>query len=230
VRSLDDGLSAFWDDVTAPQAVAAMKLTLIASAIIAIVDAVMGTLIAWVLVRDEFPGKSVVNALIDLPFALPTIVAGLVLLALYGPNGPIGINVAYTRVAILMCLLFITLPFVVRAVQPVLMALERDVEEAAQSLGARQWTIFRRIILPALRPAILAGVGLSFGRAVGEFGSVVLISGNLPYKTEVASVLVFAQIESDNTTGAAAVSVVLLAVSFLVLLGISFIARRGIRR
>jgi sulfate transport system permease protein len=230
VRSLDDGLSAFWDDVTAPQAVAAMKLTLIASALIALVDAVMGTLIAWVLVRDEFPGKSVVNALIDLPFALPTIVAGLVLLALYGPNGPVGINVAYTRVAILMCLLFITLPFVVRAVQPVLMALERDVEEAAQSLGAKQWTIFRRIILPALRPAILAGVGLSFGRAVGEFGSVVLISGNLPYKTEVASVLVFAQIESDNTTGAAAVSVVLLAISFLVLLAISFVARRGIRR
>jgi sulfate transport system permease protein len=230
VRSLDDGVASFWDDVTAPQAVAAMKLTLVASLIVAVVDAVMGTLIAWVLVRDEFPGKSVVNALIDLPFALPTIVAGLVLLALYGPNGPIGINVAYTRAAILMCLLFITLPFVVRAVQPVLMALERDVEEAAQSLGARQWTIFRRIILPALRPAILAGVGLSFGRAVGEFGSVVLISGNLPYKTEVASVLVYGQIESDNTTGAAAVSVVLLAISFVVLLGISFVARRGIRR
>jgi sulfate/thiosulfate transport system permease protein len=190
---------------------------------------VMGTLIAWVLVRDEFPGKRIVNALIDLPFALPTIVAGLVLLALYGPSGPIGINIAYTRVAVLMALLFITLPFVVRAVQPVLMALERDVEEAAQSLGAKQWTIFRRIILPALRPAILAGVGLSFGRAVGEFGSVVLISGNLPYKTEVASVLVFAQIESDNTTGAAAVSVVLLAISFLVLLGISLVARRGMR-
>jgi sulfate transport system permease protein len=230
VRSLDDGLAAFWDDVTSPQAVAAMKLTLIASLIVAAIDAVMGTVIAWVLVRDEFGGKRVVNALIDLPFALPTIVAGLVLLALYGPNGPVGINVAYTRIAILMCLLFITLPFVVRAVQPVLMALERDVEEAAESLGAKPWTIFRRIILPALRPAMLAGVGLAFGRAVGEFGSVVLISGNLPYKTEVASVLVYAQIESDNTTGAAAVSVVLLAISFLVLLGISYVARRGVRR
>jgi sulfate/thiosulfate transport system permease protein len=206
-----------------------MKLTLVASLIVAAIDAVMGTIIAWVLVRDDFPGKRAVNALIDLPFALPTIVAGLVLLALYGPRGPVGINIAYTRVAILMCLLFITLPFVVRAVQPILMALERDVEEAAQSLGAKQWTIFRRIILPALRPAILAGVGLSFGRAVGEFGSVVLISGNLPYKTEVASVLVFAQIESDNTTGAAAVSVVLLAISFLVLLGISYVARRGMQ-
>jgi len=230
VRSLDDGLAAFWDDVTSPQAVAAMKLTLIASLIVAAIDAVMGTVIAWVLVRDEFRGKSVVNAVIDLPFALPTIVAGLVLLALYGPSGPIGINIAYTRVAILMALLFITLPFVVRAVQPVLIALERDVEEAAASLGANPLTIFRRIILPALKPAMLAGVGLAFGRAVGEFGSVVLISGNIPYKTEVASVLVYGQIESDNATGAAAVSVVLLAISFCVLLGISYVARRGIQR
>jgi len=227
VRSLDDGLAEFWDAITAPQAQAAIRLTLVISAIVALIDAVMGTLIAWVLVRDEFPGKRFVNAVIDLPFALPTIVAGLVLLALYGPSGPIGINIAYTRVALLLALLFITLPFVVRAVQPVLMALERDVEEAAESLGAKPLTIFRRIILPALRPAMLAGVGLSFGRAVGEFGSVVLISGNLPYKTEVASVLVYGQIESDNTTGAAAVSVLLLAVSFAVLMGISFIARRG---
>jgi sulfate/thiosulfate transport system permease protein len=230
VRSFDDGLGAFWDDVTSAQAVAAMRLTLIVSLIVAAIDAVMGTLIAWVLVRDEFRGKRVVNALIDLPFALPTIVAGLVLLALYGPSGPVGINIAYTRAAVLMALLFVTLPFVVRAVQPVLMALERDVEEAAESLGAKPLTIFRRIVLPALRPAILAGVGLAFGRAVGEFGSVVLISGNLPYKTEVASVLVFAQIESGNTTGAAAVSVVLLAISFFVLLGISFVARRGIQK
>jgi sulfate/thiosulfate transport system permease protein len=230
VRSFDDGIGEFWDAITSPQAVAAIRLTLIASVIVAAIDAVMGVLIAWVLVRDDFRGKSVVNALIDLPFALPTIVAGLVLLALYGPSGPVGINVAYTRVAILLALLFITLPFVVRAVQPVLMALERDVEEAAESLGARPWTIFRRIILPSLRPAMLAGVGLAFGRAVGEFGSIVLISGNLPYKTEVASVLVFAQIESDNTTGAAAVSVLLLAISFFVLLGISFVARRGMSR
>jgi sulfate transport system permease protein len=227
VRSLDDGLAEFWDAITAPQAQAAIRLTLVISAIVAAIDAVMGTLIAWVLVRDEFPGKRLVNAVIDLPFALPTIVAGLVLLALYGPNGPIGVNVAYTRVALLLALLFITLPFVVRAVQPVLMALERDVEEAAESLGAKPLTIFRRIILPALRPAMLAGVGLSFGRAIGEFGSVVLISGNLPYKTEVASVLVYGQIESDNTTGAAAVSVLLLAVSFAVLMAISFVARRG---
>lgn len=230
MRSLDGGAGEFWDAITSAQAVAAIRLTLLVSLIVAAIDAVTGTLIAWVLVRDEFPGKRAVNALIDLPFALPTIVAGLVLLALYGPSGPVGINVAYTRVALLLALLFVTLPFVVRAVQPVLMSLERDVEEAAESLGARPWTIFRRVILPSLRPALLAGVGLAFGRAVGEFGSVVLISGNLPYKTEVASVLVFAQIESGNTTGAAAVSVLLLAISFLVLLGISFVARRGITR
>ena len=230
VRSFDEGVGAFWDAITAPQAVAAIRLTVIVSLIVAAIDAVMGTLIAWVLVRDEFPGKRIVNGLIDLPFALPTIVAGLVLLALYGPNGPVGINVAYTRIAVLLALLFVTLPFVVRAVQPVLMGLEREAEEAAESLGAGPLTTFRRIILPALRPAILAGVGLAFGRAIGEFGSIILISGNLPYKTEVASVLVYGQIESGNTTGAAAVSVLLLLVAFVVLLGISFIARRGVAR
>ena len=230
VRSLDGGAGAFWDAISSPQAVAAIRFTLLVSALVALIDAVMGTLIAWVLVRDRFAGQRAVNALIDLPFALPTIVAGLVLLALYGPTGPVGINVAYTRAAVLLALLFITLPFVVRAVQPVLMALEREVEEAAESLGARPWTVFRRIILPALRPAMLTGVGLAFGRAVGEFGSIVLISGNLPYKTEVASVVVYAQIESGNTTGAAAVSVLLLAVSFAALLGISLLARRTVAR
>jgi sulfate transport system permease protein len=230
VQSLDGGVAAFWDAITSAQAQAAIRLTLIVSLLVAAINAVIGTLIAWVLVRDQFPGKRIVNGLIDLPFALPTIVAGLVLLALYGPNGPVGINVAYTRIAVLLALLFVTLPFVVRAVQPVLMGLEREAEEAAESLGARPWTIFRRIILPALRPAMLAGVGLAFGRAVGEFGSIVLISGNLPYKTEVASVLVYGQIESGNTNGAAAVSVLLLFVSFLVLLVISSVARRGIVR
>jgi sulfate transport system permease protein len=181
------------------------------------VNAVAGTAIAWVLVRDRFPGKRFVNALIDLPFALPTIVAGLTLLALYGPTGPVGIDVAFTRWAILLALLFVTLPFVVRSVQPVLEALDREAEEAAASLGAGPFTVFRRIVLPSLRPAILSGAGLALGRALGEFGSVVLISGNLPFKTEVASVFVFGQIQSDNTTGAAAVSVVLLAASVVAL-------------
>ena len=224
-KALGGGLDAFWASVTNAQAVAALKLTVGVSAVVAVIDAVMGTLIAWVLVRDEFRGKKLVNALIDLPFALPTIVAGLTLLALYGPKGPVGVNVAYTQAAVGLALLFVTMPFVVRAVQPVLIALDREVEEAAASLGAGPVTTFRRVVLPTLRPAILAGVGLAFGRAVGEFGSVVLISGNLPYKTEVASVFVFGQIESDNTAGAAAVSVLLLVVSFLVLLGIAFLAR-----
>jgi sulfate transport system permease protein len=227
VRSFDDGLGAFWDAISNPQAVAAMRLTLIVSVIVAAIDAVMGTLIAWVLVRDDFRGKSLVNALIDLPFALPTIVAGLVLLALYGPSGPTGINVAYTQAGVALALLFVTMPFVVRAVQPVLMALDREAEQAAASLGAGPVTTFRRIVLPALKPAIFAGVGLAFGRAVGEFGAIILISGNIPYKTEMASVFVYGRIESGATTSAAAVSVLLLLVSFTVLLAISAFARRG---
>jgi sulfate transport system permease protein len=170
-----------------------------------------------VLVRDSFRGKSVVNAIIDLPFALPTIVAGLTLLALYGPRGPIGVNVAYTQVAVVLALLFVTLPFVVRTVQPVLLELDPEMEEAATSLGASRAGVFRRIVFPNLLPAILSGCALSFARAIGEFGSVVLISGNIPFETEVASVYVFGEIESDNVGGAAAVSVVLLATSFAVL-------------
>jgi sulfate transport system permease protein len=229
VRSFDDGAGEFWDAITNPQGLAALRLTLIVSLIVAAIDAVMGVLIAWVLVRDDFRGKSLVNALIDLPFALPTIVAGLTLLALYGSKSPVGIDIAYTQAAVVLALLFVTLPFVVRAVQPVLIGLDREAEQAAASLGAGPVTTFRRIILPALRPAVLAGVGLAFGRAVGEFGSLVLISGNLPYKTEVASVFVYGRIESGATTSAAAVSVLLLLISFVLLLAISYAARRGER-
>jgi sulfate transport system permease protein len=228
-RSLDGGVDAFWTAVTNEQGIAALKLTLTASAIVAALNAVTGTLIAWVLVRDDFPGKKIVNSLIDLPFALPTIVAGLTLLALYGPRSPVGVDLAYTRTAVILALLFVTLPFVVRTVQPVLIELDRDMEEAAASLGASDFTIFRRIILPNLMPAILAGVALAFARAVGEFGSLVLISGNLPFDTEVSSVFIFGQIESDRVTGAAAVSVVLLVISFVVLLGITFLSRWGSR-
>jgi len=228
-KSLEDGFDTFWAAVTNEQALAALKLSLVASGIVAAINAVTGTLIAWVLVRDDFRGKGVVNSLIDLPFALPTIVAGLTLLALYGPRGPVGIDVAYTKVAVILALLFVTLPFVVRAVQPVLMELDEEMEEAAASLGAGNLTIFRRVILPNLTPAILAGVALAFARSVGEFGSLVLITGNLPFDTEVASVFIFGQIESDRVIGAAAVSVVLLAVSLVVLLGISVASRRGAR-
>ncbi len=216
---------SFWDEVSSPQAVAAVKLTLVASAVVALVNAVAGTAVAWVLVRDRFRGQRAVDAVIDLPFALPTIVAGLTLLTLYGPQGPVGVNVAYTRWAIVLSLLFVTLPFVVRTVQPVLLELDPELEEAAASLGASRAATFRRIVLPTIAPAILSGVALAFARAVGEFGAVVLISGNLPFKTEVASVFVFSQLESGNAAGAAAVSVVLLAITFGILLSIG-----GLRR
>jgi len=193
--------------------------------VVALVNAVSGTIIAWVLVRDDFRGRSVVNALIDLPFALPTIVAGLTLLALYGPRSPVGINVAYTRAAIVLAILFVTLPFVVRTVQPVLLELDRELEQAAASLGATRWQTFTRVVFPNLLPGILSGVALAFARAVGEFGSVVLITGNLPFKTEVSSVYIFGQLESGNTSGAAAASVVLLGISFGVLLLIGAVRR-----
>ena len=228
-KSLDGGTGAFWDAVTSRQAISALRFTLVVSLIVAAINAVMGTLVAWVLVRDEFPGRRVVNALIDLPFALPTIVAGITLLALYGPTSPVGIDVAFTKLAVAMALLFVTLPFGVRAVQPVLMELDREMEEAAASLGASSPTIFRRIVLPNLLPAILSGAALSFARAVGEFGSVVLISGNKPFDTQVSSVFISKQIESDATGSAAAVSVVLLAVSLLVLLALRVVEARGDR-
>jgi sulfate/thiosulfate transport system permease protein len=220
VRSTDGGLDAFWASVSSRQAVSALRFTLVVSLAVTAINAVAGTLIAWVLVRDEFPGKRAVNAIIDLPFALPTIVAGLTLLALYGPTSPAGIDIAYTQTAVGLALLFVTLPFVVRSVQPVLMELDLEMEEAARSLGAPPATVFRRIVLPNLVPAILSGCALAFARAVGEFGSLVLISGNIPFQTQVASVYVFKQLESDNPTGAAAVSVVLLLLSLVVLIGL----------
>jgi sulfate transport system permease protein len=224
-----EGASGFWDAVTSAEAIAALELTLVLALIVSLVNAVAGTVTAWVLVRDSFPGKRVVNAIIDLPFALPTIVAGLTLLALYGPQKPIGIDVFATRTAILLALLFVTLPFVVRTVQPVLHELDREMEEAARSLGAGELTVFRRIVLPNILPGILSGVALAFARAVGEIGAVVLISGNLPFRTEVASVYVLSRIQAGDRTGAAAVAVVLLAVSFVLLLGIGAIRRRATR-
>jgi sulfate transport system permease protein len=228
-ESTANGLGSFWDAVSGSQSVAALKLTVICSLIVVAINALFGTLIAWVLVRDEFPGKGVVNAVIDLPFALPTIVAGLTLLTLYGPDSPIGLNVAFTRAAVVFALLFVTLPFVVRAVQPLLLELDREMEEAAASLGASGFTVFRRVILPNLLPGITAGVALAFARALGEFGSLVLISGNIPFKTEVSSVFIRSQIESGNVPGAAAVSVVLLVVSLLLLGVISLAQRWGSR-
>jgi sulfate transport system permease protein len=229
VRSTDGGLQAFWDAATSRQAIAALRFTIGVSLVATLINVVTGTLIAWVLVRDRFRGKRIVNALIDLPFALPTIVAGLTLLALYGPTSPVGIDVAFTQFAVLLALLFVTLPFVIRSVQPVLMELDREMEEAALSLGASNLTVFTRIILPNLVPAILGGAALAFARAVGEFGSIVLISGNIPFDTQVASMFIFKQIESDNPIGAASISVVLLILSLLILFGIRALGRWGAR-
>jgi sulfate/thiosulfate transport system permease protein len=228
-RSSRDGWAAFWEAATQPQALAALRLSFAVAALVAAGNVVMGTVIAWVLVRDRFPGQRVVNALIDLPFALPTIVAGITLLALYGSSSPVGIDIGYSRPGVVLALAFVTLPFVVRSVQPVLLTMEPDMEEAARCLGAGPLTSFRRIVLPTITPALLAGAALAFARGVGEFGSVVILSGNIPYRTEVASVHVFSLVENDDVAGAAAVSVVLLATSVLVLAGLNLVQRRRTR-
>lgn len=225
-RSVSDGLDEFVAAITSPPAMAALQLTFTVSIVVVLINVFMGTAIAWVLVRDDFRGKRYVNALIDLPFALPTIVAGLTLLTLYGPRSPFGINVAYSQAGIVLALLFITLPFVVRAVQPVLAELDQEMEEAGASLGASTPTVIRRIVLPNLVPAILTGAALAFARSVGEFGSVVLIAGNIPYRTELASVYIFGQVEGNRPGAASAVSVVLLVASLLLLLAFDLIRRR----
>lgn len=229
-RASKEGMGRFWEAVTAPEAASAIRLTVAASLLVSVINVILGTLVAWVLVRDEFKGKRVVDALIDLPFALPTIVAGLVLLTLYGANSPLGIRLAYTRAGVVVALLFVTLPFVVRTVQPVLIEFDREMEEAAASLGAGRATVFRRIVLPNLLPAISAGAALSFARGVSEFGSTVLISGNLPFKTQVAAVQIFGQVEANNLTGAAAVATVLLIIALLVLVGLDLLQRLAGRR
>jgi sulfate/thiosulfate transport system permease protein len=222
-EATSEGTQSFRDAVSSPEALAALKLTLGASLAVSALNAVLGTITAWVLVRDEFRGKTVVNAIIDLPFALPTIVAGLTLLALYGPTSPVGIDVAFTRISIVLALMFVTLPFVVRTVQPVLQELDPELEEAAHSLGASTTTTFRRIVLPNILPGILSGVALAFAKAVGEFGSLVIITGNIPFETEVSSVHIYGRIESGDSAGASAVAVVLLGISFLTLLSIGVI-------
>jgi sulfate/thiosulfate transport system permease protein len=209
--------------------VAAFTLTFGAAFVVVGINAVLGTVTAWVLVRDDFRGKSLVNAVIDLPFALPTIVAGITLLALYGPQSPVGTDVAFTKAAIVLALCFVTLPFVIRTVQPVLHELDVEMEEAARSLGAGRLTIFRRIILPNLLPGILSGVALALARALGEIGAVVLISGNNPFRTEVASVYVMLHIENGDPAGASAVAIVLLVAALALLLAIGalrFLATR----
>lgn len=228
--SAKGGWDAFVSAVTSPSAVASFTVTLTISIIVTVVNLVFGLLIAWVLVRDDFPLKRVLDAIIDLPFALPTIVASLVLLALYGPSSPVGISIQYTALGVGVALAFVTLPFVVRAVQPVLLELDRDVEEAAASLGANNLTIFLQVILPALAPALLSGAGLAFARAVGEFGSIVLIGGAIPGETEVSSQWIRTLIENDDPAGAAAISIVLLLISFVVLFVLRYFGARAAKR
>ena len=223
---LDGFLEVLRNDATA----ASLRLTVGTALLTTALNVVMGTVIAWVLVRDRFWGRSVLNVVIDLPFALPTVVAGLVLLSLYGPQSPIGINVANTRIAVFLALAFVTLPFVVRTVQPVLEELEADVEEAAASLGATRFTTVRRVILPSLVPAITAGAALAFARAISEYGSLVLLSGSLPFETQVASVRVLAYLEGGNRAGAATVATVLLAIALAVIVLLDIIQRRVARR
>jgi sulfate transport system permease protein len=224
LKSLSLGPAEFWDAVTTPQALAAFRTTVLLSLVVTVINCIMGTAIAWVLVRDEFPGKSILNATIDLPFALPTIVAGLTLIALYGNDSPFGIDIVRTPTAVVLALCFVTLPFVVRSVQPTLIEIDKDMEEAAASLGASNMTIFRRIILPNLRPAIFSGAALAFARAIGEFGSLVLLAGNV----KIASIYIFAKIDSGDPEGAAALSVVLLLISVGILLIIGRFAKRGL--
>lgn len=213
VNSFSAGLGMFWGSVTNSLALQALEVTLVISVIVAVIGAVMGTLVAWVLVRDRFPGQRVLGALIDLPFALPTIVAGVTLLAVYGPGSPVGVNIAFSRTLVVVALLFVTLPFVVRSVQPVLLELDQEVEEAAASLGASNDVTFRRIVLPALRPAIVSGAALAFARAVGEIGTLLIIAG----KVQIASLVIYADVESDATQSAASLSVVLLLFSLVIL-------------
>lgn len=223
------GWSGFWSALSQPESLAALRLTLLSSLGVTLVNAVMGTAIAWVLVRDRFRGVGFVEVLIDIPFALPTIVAGLTMLTLYGQHSPIGTDLLGTRRGVFVALLFVTLPFVVRSVQPVFEALDRDVEEAAESLGAGPLTVFRRVMLPALAPAIASGSVLAFGRAMGEYGSVILIAGGLG-RTQVASSYIYKQIQNYQLAQAAATATVLLAISLVVMSSLAWIQRWVARR
>jgi sulfate transport system permease protein len=228
-----DGLRVFWSDLTGPIAYSALRLTIVTSVFAAVINGVMGTLTAYVLVRYEFPGRALLNSLIDLPFAIPSLVTGVMLVVLYGPQRMLGawlqargVQVVFATPGIVMALLLITYPFVVRAVQPVLMELERDQEEAAYTLGASKWVTFRRIIFPAIRPAVVTGSLLNFARALGEFGSIVIVAGNIPRRTLTAAVHVYGLIESQNARGASALSIVLLVLSFGLLVVVDAMDRR----
>ncbi|WP_435405865.1 sulfate ABC transporter permease subunit CysT [Paenibacillus riograndensis] len=222
----------FWDIATDPRVLASYRVSLSTAAMAALADAFLGLLLAWVLVRYEFPGKRIFDALIDLPFALPTAVAGVSLTALYSQNGwigsmlePLGLKIAFTPLGITLALMFIGIPFVVRTVQPVLEDLDRDMEEASATLGAGRWRTFRSIVIPELIPPLLTGFALAFARGIGEYGSVVFISGNMPMRTEIAPLLIMSKLEQFDYAGATAVALLLLLISFLMLLVINTLQR-----
>lgn len=236
VKASTGGWAKFWEVAISPIALSAYDVTFTTSLLVAIVNGVFGTAIAWVLVRYDFPGKRIVDASIDLPFALPTAVAGLTLATVYSENGwigslfaPFGIKIAFTRLGVAIAMLFISLPFIVRTVQPVLMEMEREIEEAAWSLGASDWQTFGQVILPPLLPSILTGMALGFSRAVGEYGSTVIIASNIPFKDLIAPVLVFQRLEQYDYAGATTIGVVMLGISLLLLLLINILQAWGQR-
>ena len=226
------GISHLWEQITLPQALYSLKLTFLLALVMVIINIVTGTATAWVLVRYRFPLRNVINALVDIPFAIPTVVTGMMLVVLYGPKSTVGsflgkngIEIIYNKPGIILALLFVTFPFVVRAVQPVLMEMDKDMEEAAQTLGASRFCTFRRVVLPVLLPAILTGAALSFSRALGEFGSIVIVAGNIPFKTQVTSVYIYGEIESANVRSALGTGVILLASSLVILILLNVIQR-----
>lgn len=230
LRSFSGGWETFWNAATAPRVLAAYKLTFLASLVAALANVVFGFVVAWTLVRYEIPGKRFIDALIDLPFALPTAVSGIALCAVYAPKGwfgqflaPLGIKTAFSPLGIVIALVFIGLPFVVRTLQPAIEEIDRETEEAAASLGASRLQTFGRVILPAVFPALLTGFTLAFARALGEYGSVVFISGNMPFKTEIASLLIISKLEQYDYTGATAIATVMLLASFVLLLTINLL-------
>jgi sulfate/thiosulfate transport system permease protein len=232
VKASDIGLAGIWNTLTTPSVLAALKLSFGASLLAAVINAAAGLLVAWVLVRYQFPGRRLFDALVDLPFALPTAVAGIALTALYAPKGwigewlaPLGIKVAFTPLGVLVAMIFVGFPFVVRTLQPVLESLDRDIEEAATTLGASRFQTFTRVLFPLLLPALLTGFALALARAVGEYGSVIFIAGNIPMKSEILPLVIVKQLEQFHYAGAAAVGIVMLALSFLLLLAISLLQR-----
>ncbi|WP_127584977.1 sulfate ABC transporter permease subunit CysT [Paenibacillus koleovorans] len=233
IKTSGMGWEKFWVTVTDPRVIAAYKISFGTAFGAALVNSIFGFIVAWVLVRYTFPGKKLIDAMVDLPFALPTAVAGIALTTIYSQNGwvgkllePLGFKVAFTPLGIMLALTFIGLPFVVRTLQPVIEELEKEVEEAAVSLGANRWRTFRRVLFPQLLPALLTGFALAFARGVGEYGSVVFISGNMPMKTEIAPLLIMTKLEQYDYLGATAIAMVMLIISFILLLIINFLQWR----